>query len=515
MTEPTPTSGESGSEDPATRPARYLKSTIKHGLIYFMGNVLSRLVGFIMLPVYTRILTTRDYGVLEILSVSGDVLGMLAGMGIRQAVMRLYYLADSDEERNSVVSTASLLVVGIFGVVTLTGHLTAPWISDALLGPDEPVLLVRLMVTSFVLGAIGDIPAVYLQARQRSSALVLSNVVKLVISLSLNIYFVVYLRTGVPGIFYSTIIAQSIVGGSMAVLMFRETGVRFVAKQARALVSFGSPLIASQLGSFVLHFSDRYFLRFFHPLSVVGIYALSYKFAMFIAMAVDGPFHSIWSAKALEIAGREGDDAPPILRSILLQYRVVVVTAALGASLFATDAIHLLLGEEFHSADRPVPLLALAIVFFCFRHVSQTGAMIAIRPGYIAAVTSGAAVTAILLNLLLIPRWGAMGAAAATAGAFGTEFLIMRALSERVYRIGLTVRAVLSPLAIAAVAWLSAAALIPSDAHPLVGFLLRLAAFGLYLAALFATGILKDSAREMIVRSMRNPRAILQALREA
>lgn len=515
MTDSASPAAGGGNSTPPARPPRYLASTVKHGFIYFLGNVLSRLVGFIMLPIYTRVLTTADYGILEILAVSGDVLGMLAGLGIRQAVLRLYYQHESLDARNGVVSTASLMLLAIFGTITAVGLALSPWISGALLGPDQPLIYVRLLVITFVFGAIGDIPAVYLQARQQSSTLVLSNFVKLLLGLSLNIYFVVYLRIGVAGVFLSTIIAAACVGGFLAVRMFRETGVRFVKTHARELVAFGSPLVFSQLGSFVLHFSDRYILRMFHPLSVVGVYALSYKLALTIAMIVEGPFNSIWSAKALEIAAREGEKAPPILKSILLQYSIVVTTAAFGAALFASVAVHLLLGPDFQDADRAVPLLALGVTFFCFRNISQTGAMIAKRPGYIAMVTTGAAIAATLLNFLLIPRWGGMGAAAATAGAFGVEFLMMRVFSERAYRIGLSLHEVLAPMLVAVPIFLVMSLAVPDGTSFLTETAIRTAAFGLYVVALSALGILTAEARRMMLRTLREPRAMLNALRSA
>lgn len=513
MTDLAPSPG--GTTTSSGRTGRYMASTIKHGLIYFFGNVLGRLAGFIMLPVYTRVLTTGDYGVLEILSLSLDIVGMLAGLGVRQAVLRLYYQYHEDADRNAVVSTASLLLVGIFTIIAVIGFALAGPLSTALLGPDEPVLYLQLALVSFTLGAVGDVPGVFLQARQRSSALVAANTVRLVLALALNIFFVAILRVGVAGIFYSTILSAVAVGGYMAWMMFRETGVRFRRDMARELVSFGSPLVASNIGSFILHFSDRYFLRHFQSLAVVGIYSLSYKFAMLIAMLVDGPFYSIWSAKAFDIEQREGPNAPPILRAILLQYNLVVITVSFGVALFATDVIHLMLGPEFHSADRAVPVLSLAMVFFCYRHISQTGVMIAKRSGYVASVTSGAAVAALALNLLLIPRWGAMGAAVSTALAFGLEFVVMNHLSERVYPIGLRVRELLAPVVIAAGVWIAADLVVADGARWIVGFSVRVAALLVFAALLMAAGILTPAARALLVRSVRQPRAMLEALRGA
>lgn len=520
MTGPTPSPASTPAHAPVDAPGGgsskgYLASTVKHGLVYFLGNVLGRIAGFIMLPVYTRLLTAADYGILEILALSTDVLGMLAGLGIQQAVIRFYYQYTSDEDRGAVVSTAAIIMWTMYGVIAIAGLTFSTRIAEVLLGPGDLAHFVQLAVVAFAVGAIGDVPGVYFQAKQDSRTSVTASFVRLVLALSLNILFVVVLRMGVAGIFLSTIISSVVVGGFMAVWVLRRTGVRFVPRIARELVGFGSPLIFSQIGSFALHFSDRYFLRHFQTLAVVGLYSLSYKFAMLLAMFVTGPFHTIWNPKALEIDVREGPRAPEILRSILQQYNLVLVTTALGIALFATDVIHIVLGQDFHAADRAVPLLTLGIVFFCYRPISQTGAMIAKRPGYIGAITSFAAVLALVMNLLFIPRWGAMGAAASTAISFGIEFLMMLAMSERVYRIGITVRELFAPLLVAAAVWAATVLVVPADASPVTGLAVRIAAVGVYALVLSATGILTPAAWRMLLRSARDPRAMLKALRSA
>lgn len=513
MTEPD--LGPIVDEAPNARARGYLATTVKHGSIYAFGTILAKGVGFIMLPVYTRVLTTVDYGILEILALSTDVLGMLVGLGVRQAVLRYYYLYETQEERNGVISTAAMLLLLIFGLTGALGLAFAGTLTDILLGPGEPVRFVRLAVIAFALGALGEIPGVYLQARQRSQAFVASNLARLVLALSLNILFVVIMRLGVAGIFMSTIIASIVVGGYMVVQMLRETGMRFVGPRARELIAFGAPLMVWQVGSFVLHFSDRYFLRYNRTLADVGLYALGYKLSMLLGTFVIGPFNNIWSAKSLEIAQREGDGANAILGSIMRQFNIVLVSIALMLALFATDVIHLVLGAEFHSADRVVPILVIAMVFFGYRQISQVGALIAGRPGLIAWSTTVAAGGAILLNLLLIPPYGAMGAAVATAAAFGVEFVVMLLLSKRVHPVPVPFAHLAQPFVLAIVVWIAAALAVPAGASQFTGLTVRLVAALAYLVALAVTGILTREERSALLVIARDPRSLVSALKKA
>ena len=496
-----------------TGTAGYLRSTLKHGSIYGIGLILSRIISFLMIPVYTRVLSPADYGVLEVLSLTADIVAMLAGMGIGTAVTRYYYFYDTYRDRNAVASSAALLVIGVFGSVALLGSIFAGPVARVLLGPDASVGLVRLALVNLAIGASLEIPLVMLRARQRSSTVVAAGLARLVIGLVLNVVLVVIFRFGVAGILISSIAASSILSVTLLGQMFRETGVRLDGAVVRRMIKFGAPLVVWNIGSFVLHFADRYFLRVYESLEAVGIYALSYKLAMLVALFVSGPFHDIWTPKVLEIDRREGEGAPVILEGILAHFNLLLVLAGLGIALFAGDMIRLATGPEFHSAARPVPLLALGMVFFGYRGLTHPGALIRERSDLIARSTLVAAVAALGFNALLIPRWGVMGAAAATALAFGLEFMLMRFFVRRIYPLRIPLVRTLTPLVLATFVWLSADAATPTGAGIILSVMIRTVAYGTFLLLLVVPGTLPRAQRASLLAAARDPLRALRAVR--
>lgn len=494
-----------------TRLRGYVRSTVRHGSVYLVGMVLARLAGFIMLPVYTRVLTPSEFGVLEILGHTTDILSMLAGLGIGTAVMRYYYRFETESERHAVISTALILLIGVFTVVASLGFVFAQSLSDLLLGEGGEARLVRLSVIILVLGSTIEVPLIVMRARQDSAAAVTAGLARLLIALACNLIFVLGLRLGVAGVLYSTIISTSLVGGYLLVGLLRETGLRFTPTIARTLVAFGAPLVVWEIGSFVLHFSDRYFLRIYDSFAVVGLYSLSYKLAMLIPWFVTGPFSSIWLPKALEIERAEGPNAVPIMAAIQGHYNLVLVSVAFGLALFSRDLIHLATGAAFHSADQAMPLLALAMVFFGYRQVAQIGSIIRERPGVIARSTAIAAGAALVLNLLLIPRWGMMGAAAATLGAFGLEFFIMRWHSMRLYPLHVDIG--LLPLGLGAVVWSVARMVGPSSAGTVASIAVNALAFGVFVLLLSVTGGLTADQKRFLSGAVRDPLGSLRAMR--
>lgn len=469
-----------------------------------------------MIPIYTRVLQPEDYGVLEILSLTTDVVSMLAGFGIGLAVIRTLYRYDREDEKHLVASSAALLLTSAFAVIAILGLIFAEPLAAVLLGRTSAGAsagLVRLTVLGMAAGSLIEVPMAMLRARQRSSDVVLVGVARLLISLTLNIVLVVVLRLGVAGVLWSTLVTSLLVGGWLSWRLLRESGLRISAVIVRQLVAFGAPLAVWNLASFTMHYSDRYFLRTYGTLDDVGLYALSYKLAMLLPLLVAGPFSDIWIPKSLEIERTEGAAAPQVLQSIVGYYNVLLVTVALGIALFAGDAIRLMTGPAFHPAAEPVPLLVLAMVLFGYRAIGQLGALIRGRSDLIAIGTVIAALTALALNFLLIPRMGIMGAAAATALGFGVEFLVMRQLSGSVYSLVVPLTQLSRPVLTALAVWALAAALVPADLHVVLRIVAHTLAVFLYVAGLFISGALTRGDRAVLQKALLQPRWLLAQLK--
>ena len=475
-----------GLTAPPTAPPRasrdHLRSTLRHGLTYGLGTVLAKLIGFVMIPLYTRVLSPADYGVLELLSMTTDVIGMVAGLGLTWSVTRYYYAYDEPRERLAVVSSAAILVSVLFGTATA---LTLPWaggLSALVLGDSRYAGLVRLALLAFFIYSFLEIPLAYLRARQASTHVVGVGLVRLMLALTLNIVFLVGFRLGVAGVLYSTIIASALAAAYLITVTLRETGFTFSRPIALKLLGYGAPIVAADVGSFILHYSDRYFLRAYDSLASVGLYSLAYKFAMLLSLFIATPFSQIWAPKVLEIERVEGEGGKAIVRRILSYYNLVLVAAALGASLLAGDAIRLMASPQFHAAARTVPVLCLGMLFFGYRQVSYVGAAIRERSDLIAFGTVVGAVVALAANFLLIPLWGAMGAALATLAAFATDFAVVMICSERAYPLGFPMGRLFGPVLLACAMYGAVRLALPPATPLLLAAPVKLAAVGAFVA---------------------------------
>ncbi|HYK09557.1 MAG TPA: oligosaccharide flippase family protein [Gemmatimonadales bacterium] len=479
----------------------------KHTLIYAVGILIGKAASFIMLPIYTRYLTPADYGVLELLQMTIDVVGMLAGLGIASSVFKFYSDETAPEAKAEVISTSSTALATLSLGTAIVGFLWTPQITRLVLGAGQPVLYFHLFFIVYFVQTFTTIPYLFIRAEQRSVMFVTLSVVRLIIALSLNILFVVYLRMGVRGVLFSTLIAWSTVGGYLVAYTYRRVGLHFSLPRIKRIARFSAPLVLSSLASFVLTFSDRYFLKYYSNNATVGIYSLAYQFGFALAYFAWTPFSQIWDPQRYQIARQP--DGQVVFRRVFFYLNLVLLSLACVIAVTAHDILRVMAGYAFQSAAGIVPILMLPYILQSWSSYCDLGLFLEHRTRWLGGVAVIAAASNIALNVLLIPRYGAYGAAWATAGAFFVRFILVYPLSQRLYPVRLgwgRVAALGAVLMLAFVGrqFLPVTHIVPSVAASA----LVLIATG--LAIYF--GVLRDSERQAAKEFALRPLALLRAV---
>ena len=424
-----------------------LKSLSKHGSIYSVGGVLGKGVGFFMIPFYTHFLSPADYGRLELLDLSVMLFGLVVTMWMNASVIRYYYAYGDQKDKNEVISTV-LLTASLVGVLAAAGGiLLGKQLSHLILKSPSFYKYFWVLSVTFFFSSINGVSFSYLRARQRSTWVASLEVLSLILNLGLNIYFIAYLKMGVIGILYSTLISISLSATTLAIITFREVNLHFSFPKLKALAIFGWPLVLTSMSAFALNFSDRFFLQHFTTVSEVGIYALGYKFAFMLSFLIVQPFDNIWSARMYQIAEKENSGL--LFSRIFRYYSLLLVTAALGISLIIKEVISAISAPAFHAAYKIVPVVLLAYIFQGTYRYVVSGIYIAKKTMFIGMISCVTLLTNLLLNYLMIPRYQGLGAAGATALSFFFMAGLAYAASQKVRPIPYHVSNLFVPMAIA------------------------------------------------------------------
>ena len=438
-----------------------IKTAARHSIVYGLGGVVAKAIGFFMIPFYTHYLSPSDYGLLEILDLSMSLVGMLLHMGIAPSLLRSYALSKTLEDQRKVVSTGFL-----FGTASglLTFFAAAPLIrptSVLLFGPKIPSTYLLLAFGSFVLSYMTSMPRTYLRALEASGTLTAIETGSLAVTLGLNIYFIAFLRLGPVGILLSSAIVNSILAVGLSAWTLGRAGIRFSSGRLKDMVSFGLPLIWANVAMFALNFSDRFFLQHLRSLAEVGVYAIGYKFAFMINYLLIQPFFAMWQARMYRVYQQPGHEK--IFSQIFVLYSFLLIYTSLFLSLLSPEIVRLMAGSRFASSQEIIPVVSLAYVFYGIGYYLQLAMFLKEKTGAIGMIGVSAAIVNLILNYVLIQRFGMMGAAWATVIGFAMIAVCSYWFSERVMPLRLGVGRVAIGLAAAVVLYAVGAKGIPNS----------------------------------------------------
>lgn len=465
-----------------------LHIAVKQSAVWGVGGVLIKVASFIMLPLYTRYLRPTDYGIWELLDLLMSLLGMLLNIGVTTAVLKYYAAAETSEERRRVISTSFVFAFLTGSIVFVTGWALIPVVTHALFGPDVSSIYLFLSFTVSVMAYVANVPYTLMRAKNRAELLVTYDAVGTAVVLVLNVYFVVALKLGLVGVLLSPLV----VGTCKTIILFywtrHDIGISIDSKQLRQLLVFGGPLILSNITMFVLNFSDRFFLREFRSLEIVGVYAVGYKFAYILNFLVIQPFNMMWQGRMFVI--HKQVDYRRIFRHMFSLYSLLLIASGLGIALFGSAAVPILVDHRYRGAIAIIPVVTLAYVFQGTGSFLQVGMFLASRTALIGIVSATAAIATLLLNYFLIRSFGMMGAAAATL----LGFLILAAgsyiFSERVCPLGLGLGRMLKALLLAIGVYLVSA--LPAIDAWWLSLLWKAISFCVFGGLVWKTGLLSD-----------------------
>jgi O-antigen/teichoic acid export membrane protein len=389
-----------------------LRTLVKDSAVYAVGTIASRLVGFIMIPVYTRVLTPADYGIIETIVRLVDIIGLLLSLGLAEALLRHYYLAKTDDERNRLIGTVFNLNLLVVAAGVLVFWPLSPWLTRLAFGHDRYTHYVAVSLIGMMIGSLIELPLTLWRAEGKPWRFTAISLLKLFTHLSANIVLVVWLRWGVWGVVISGLLNAVVWSVVLGVMVRLKYGIYFDKGWLASVLRYGVPLVPAGLSQFVLHYSDRFFLVRYVSESEVGLYSLAYRFGMLVIVLYK-IISLAWNPWAYRLGGSQEQGGLHLARATSL---ILISFACVSAfvALIAAPAIRLMSAPAFWEAGKYVALLSLAYWFFMAQGLLSTGARLARRTGLLAAANGLAAAVCLLLSWWLIPHYGVWGAVVMT-----------------------------------------------------------------------------------------------------
>lgn len=411
-----------------------LLNTAKKTAIYSLGNLSSKVIGFILLPLYTEYLSLSEYGVLIILEASTQILIGLLGFNLTTSMMRWCASEKSLDIQKKIISSIFFTVIFIaitFSAVSIPfSNSISHFISSTL--KFDKYITILLLTVSF--GIISNVPMEVIRFREKAGFYVFLSASKFLVIVLLNIYFIVYQKMGVEGIILSQLIGFAYVFIASIPFLIKNLKLTFSTDLIQEMFRYGFPLIFSTSALLVLALGDRYIIKYFLSDADVGLYSLGHKVASVINIFILQSFQVGY----LPIAYKKINDvgAPRYFSKVATYLIFALVLSALILSLFSIDIIKLFsLNKDYWPAYTVVPFVTLAFAFKGMQYVFSLPFHFAKKTSYIAYIVTASAAINIGLNLLFIPKYGYLVAALVMAFSYLVMSILYYILSKKYYHI--------------------------------------------------------------------------------
>ena len=401
------------------------KNLISNTVLFGISTFGARFLTFLLTPFYTRVLSSTEYGVTDLLLQTGNLIIPIASAGIANAVIR--YGLEQASDKNSVFTT------GI--VTTLSGFLLL-LLCSPFLGRIAFLSGYLRLVLLYVLAAnIHSVCNQFARTMGHVRLFALDGILRTVLTILFNILLLAVFPMGITGYVLANVLADGI---ATVFVFLHAKQWRYFHPSALSrrdvvrMLRYSAPLVPSTLCGWIINISDRYLIALLVSSTANGIYAVANKLPN-ILLTVANIFSSAWQLSAL--AEQPRAEKERFFSNVCSVYAAIAFSAASGVILTAQISTRILAAPEYFEAWRYVPVLTLATTFACLGSFLASIYMVEQRSSATLATTVLGAVTNIIGNALLIPLWGPMGAAISTLGSYVLIFGVRAVHSRSMLRV--------------------------------------------------------------------------------
>ena len=389
------------------------KNVFKQSFIYGIGNMANKVIGFILLPLYTSHLTIDDYGMLGLLEATAMILVAVLSLRIPTAMIRWCSDTDDEEEQKSILFTSFFSLLLIVLILNLCLQPFAEQFAHLFFQEREYTIFFQLLFASIGFEILSKIPLEFLRFKEKPVPYISINLTKLVIVLGLNIYLIAFLQWGIKGILVSQLIGHGFVLLLTSKYLLNNFAYSFNKTAAWGMASYGFPLVFSTLSAMLLTLSDRYILPYFHEYGDLGIYNLGYKIAsvtnVFLITSFQLGFLPIAFKRFKE------PEFEPFLSKVLTYFSFLIVVFTIILAFFSKEIIVTFSRNiDYHYAYNFVPIIGFLFIFKAIQYVFTLGLHFTKKTKFNINITITGLIINVILNILLIPKYNIYGAIVAS-----------------------------------------------------------------------------------------------------
>ncbi|MBQ8207655.1 MAG: polysaccharide biosynthesis C-terminal domain-containing protein [Clostridia bacterium] len=399
------------------------KKLVSNTAILSVGTLASKILVYLLLPLYTDCLSPSEYSTADLISQTANLLLPLLAVGMVDGIFRFAIDSESDGGRNKVfcvstymVAIGSVIALALIPLLELTGFFEGySWL-----------IPLYVIASNFHLSA-----AHFLRGSGKTKLFSLQGIICTALTIALNLLFLLVFDMGVTGYVLSVVVSDAL----MTVFLYTKEKLwkflrpsNFESELLKKMIKYSVPMIPTTVFWWITNVADRYMIAYFDGDYINGLYAVAFKVPTLLIL-VSGIFSEAWQYSA--VTDGSGEDRQRFFSRVFDSFQSIVFLAASFLILFAKFFTRVLLADTYADAWQYMPVLVAATVFSSLVtfmssvYVKHKRSMNSFITAMIGALAN------IILNLILIPKYSAQGAAVATLACYIIVYIIRAVDTQR------------------------------------------------------------------------------------
>lgn len=421
-----------------------LKKTAKHSIIYAIGNMGAKFIGFLLIPFYTnpQLLSTSDYGALAVLEASLQVLVGVLSFAMTSSFSRWYWDKEFVSRQKSIFFTAlTFLIVMITPIVVSLSYFSNQF-SSLIFSNLNYSLLIKLTIYTAGLQIVNNLTLTLLRLKSKSVFYVGVQLFKLVGLLFFIIWGLKFKGLGLIAVWKAYLIVEAISLITLLPVIIKNCHIKLQFAILKDMLSYGLPLMLASLSGVLLAVTDRYMLNSMQGLDKTAVYSVGYRIANTLKMVVTMSL----SLALLPLQMKKiGEDGSKFFYARIMKYSSFLFSIALLAlTLFSLEILKVITGSSIYwEANGVVAIIAFALLFGQLKNDALIGITIKKRTKITGVLVFITSILNIGLNIVFIPIWDIYGAAFATLFSQLFFFIAIYYNAQKVYPIPYEIRNVI------------------------------------------------------------------------
>ena len=414
---------------------------IKKFLSFSIGGYINILIGFLIVPITTRMLSPEQYGVSSLIDVIVQILVITTSLSMEQGFVRFFF--EEEEENRGKLLYTSLVPFFILGTLAfLLIFIFRKDISIFIVGKNENLIWICL-IFAILFRTINTFSFLVVRMKQRGNIFSILTVAIKLFEFTFILILFQYFGNDYKTLIFSSMFANLIVA-IISILFERRVwnlknlkSLEDCKTTKKELFNFSYPLIFTMALNWLFASLDKITIRTFSNLNEVGIYSGAFKIVALLSVIQSG-FSTFWTPTALEHYTKNPEDTE-FYKKINDYLSLVFFLLGIGM-LLTRDIIGLLLGKKFYNSIFVMPTLVFIPIMYLLSETTMIGISFKKKTKYFLHVSIIASISNLIGNLILVPNLGAKGAAISTGISYIIFFTSRTYFSNKLIKFGFNLK---------------------------------------------------------------------------